>query len=128
MTDSVETARMVRQRRRIKKRWLTGAALAVLVGGLWLAREPIADRFVREQLDSLGVPATYDIEEIGFRTERISNVVIGDPKRPDLTAKMVEISLGYGWSGPYVSTITADGGRLYGRFADGRLSLGALGQ
>lgn len=126
MTDSVETARMVRQRRRIKKRWLTGAALAVLVGGLWLAREPIADRFVREQLDSLGVPATYDIEEIGFRTERISNVVIGDPKRPDLTAKVVEISLGYGWSGPYVSTITADGVRLYGRFADGRLSLGAL--
>lgn len=126
MTDTVETARIVRHRRRIKKRWLTGAALAVLVGGLWLAREPIADRFVREQLDSLGVPATYDIEEIGFRTERISNVVIGDPKRPDLIAKTVEVSLGYGWNGPYVSTITADGVRLYGRFVDGRLSLGAL--
>ena len=45
---------------------------------------------------------------------------------PRPTAKVVEISLGYGWSGPYVSTITADGVRLYGRFADGRLSLGAL--
>lgn len=126
MTDNVETARQVRRRRRVKKRWLTGGALAVLVGGLWLAREPIADKFVREQLESYGVPATYTIDKIGFRTERISNVVIGDPKRPDLTARTVEIALGYGWSGPYVSTITADGVRLYGRFQDGRLSLGAL--
>ena len=126
MSDDAQPVITARRRRRIKKRWLTGAALALLIGGLWLAREPIADRFVREQLDSLGVPATYQIEEIGFRTERISNVVIGDPKRPDLTARTVEIGLGYGWRGPYVSSITADGVRLYGRFVDGRLSLGAL--
>jgi hypothetical protein len=126
MTDSSEPAGLVRRRRRVKKRWLTGAALAVLVGGLWLAREPIADRFVREQLDSFDVPATYVIDDIGFRTERLSNVVIGDPKRPDLTARTVEVALGYGWNGPYVSSITADGIRLYGRFEDGRLSFGAL--
>lgn len=126
MTDIAEPDTPVKRRRRVKKRWLTGGALVVLVGGLWLVREPIADRFVREQLEALGVPASYTIEEIGFRTERLSNVVIGDPKRPDLTAKMVEVSLGYGWSGPYVSSITADGVRLYGRFVDGRLSLGAL--
>jgi translocation and assembly module TamB len=127
MTDAADTEPQPgRRRRRVKKRWLTAGSLVVLVGILWLAREPIADKFVREKLDELGVPATYTIDRIGFRTERISNVVIGDPKRPDLTARTVEISLGYGWGGPYVSSIAADGVRLYGRFADGRLSLGAL--
>ncbi|UNU42794.1 hypothetical protein EAO27_08845 [Sphingopyxis sp. YF1] len=127
MTDDIADSENVpKRRRRIKKRWLTSGALIVLVGALWLAREPIADRFVREQLDTLGVPASYQIEEIGLRTERLSNVVIGDPKRPDLTARSVEVALGYGWRGPYVSSITADGVRLYGRFMDGRLSLGAL--
>jgi len=126
MTDAADPEPAPRRRRRVKKRWLTAGSLVVLVGVLWLAREPLADKFVREKLDELGVPATYTIDQIGFRTERLSNVVIGDPKRPDLTARTVEISLGYGWGGPYVSSITADGVRLYGRFADGRLSLGAL--
>lgn len=126
MTDDIADSESVPSRRRIKKRWLTGGALVVLVGGLWFAREPIADRFVREQFDTLGVPASYQIDEIGFRTERLSNLVIGDPKRPDLTARRVEIALGYGWRGPYVASITADGVRLHGRFEDGRLSLGAL--
>lgn len=126
MTDAADTESPPTRRRRVKKRWLTAGSLVVLVGVLWLAREPIADKFVREKLDALGVPATYTIDRIGFRTERLSNVVIGDPKRPDLTARVVEISLGYGWGGPYVSSIAADGVRLYGRFEDGRLSLGAL--
>ncbi|ALH80465.1 YdbH domain-containing protein [Sphingopyxis macrogoltabida] len=109
-----------------KKRWLTAGAVAALIAGVWLAREPIADRFIREELDSRGIPASYQVDDIGFRTERLSNVVIGDPKRPDLIAKTVVVSLGYGWSGPYVSEIRADGVRLYGRFTEGRLSFGAL--
>ncbi|MGV1683186.1 intermembrane phospholipid transport protein YdbH family protein [Sphingopyxis sp. NJF-3] len=113
-------------KRLFKKRWLTAGAVAALALGLWLAREPIADRFIRDELDSRGIPARYTIDEIGFRTERLSNVVIGDPARPDLTAKRVEVSLGYGFSGPYVSEIRADGVRLYGRFVDGQLSLGSL--
>lgn len=109
-----------------KKRWLTAGAVIVLVAGVWLGREPIADRFIREELDSRGVPASYRIDHIGFRSEQLSNVVIGNPARPDLTAKKVEVLLGYGWSGPYVSEIRADGVRLYGRFAEGRLSFGTL--
>jgi hypothetical protein len=109
-----------------KKRWLTAGAVAALIAGVWLAREPIADKFIREQLDSRGIAASYQIDHIGFRSERLSNVVIGDPKRPDLIAKKVEVALGYGWSGPYVSEIRADGVRLYGRFTDGRLSFGSL--
>src|SRR3546814_10859951 len=53
-------------------------------------------------------------------------ILIGDPKRPDLTARIVEVSIGYGFTGPYVSEIRADGVRLYGRFVDGQLSLGTL--
>ncbi|MBL0915980.1 MAG: hypothetical protein IBJ13_10825, partial [Sphingopyxis sp.] len=109
-----------------KKRWLTTGAVVVLVGVAWLAREPIADRVLRDQFDSRGIPATYTIDSIGVRSERLSNVVIGDPKRPDLTAKHLHVSIGYGWSGPYVSGVRADGVRLYGRFVDGQLSLGSL--
>ncbi|MDO9367002.1 MAG: YdbH domain-containing protein [Sphingopyxis sp.] len=109
-----------------KKRWLTAGAVIVVVAGVWLAREPIADEFIRDQLESRGVPAQYQIDRIGFRSEQLSNIVIGDPKHPDLVAKKVEVLLGYGWSGPYVSGIRADGVRLYGRFIDGRLSFGAL--
>ena len=109
-----------------KKRWMTAGAVVALAAGLWLAREPIADRIIRDQLDSRGIPATYVVEDIGFGSEHLSNLVIGDPKRPDLTAKNVEVSIGYGWSGPYVSGLRADGVRLYGRFIDGQLSLGSL--
>src|SRR3546814_13557535 len=101
-------------------------AVIILVAGVWIAREPIADEFISDQLDSRGVPARYTIERIGFRSEILSNIVIGDPKRPDLTARRVEILLGYGWSGPYVSWINAEGVRLYGRYADVRLAFAWL--
>lgn len=109
-----------------KKRWLTAGAVIILVAGVWIAREPIADEFIRDQLESRDVPARYTIDRIGFRSEQLSDIVIGDPKRPDLTAKRVELLLGYGWRGPYVSGISAEGVRLYGRFVDGRLSFGSL--
>jgi len=109
-----------------KKRWLTTGAVVVLAAALWLAREPIADRVIRDQLAGRDIPASYTIDSIGFRSERLSNLVIGDPSRPDLTARTVEVTIGYGLSGPYVSGLTAEGVRLYGRFVDGRLSLGAL--
>ncbi|MDK2760500.1 MAG: YdbH domain-containing protein [Sphingopyxis sp.] len=105
---------------------MTAGAFILLAAGIWIAREPIANRFIDDQLGSRGVPAQYRIDAIGFRSERLSNVVIGDPSRPDLTADRVEVLLGYGWSGPYVSDIRANGVRLYGRFVDGRLSFGAL--
>jgi translocation and assembly module TamB len=109
-----------------KKRWMTAGAVIGVIAGVWIAREPIADRFITDQLGSRGVPAQYQIDAIGFRSERLSNVVIGDPANPDLTAKKVEVLLGYGRSGPYVTEIRAEGVRLYGRFIDDRLSFGAL--
>ncbi|SBV33078.1 conserved protein of unknown function [uncultured Sphingopyxis sp.] len=128
MTDADVGARPRWKYRKLlfKKRWLTAGAVILLVAGVWIAREPIADEFIQGQLDSRAVPARYTIERIGFRSEILSNIVIGDPKRPDLTARRVEVLLGYGWSGPYVSGIKAEGVRLYGRFIDGRLSFGSL--
>ena len=128
MTDAEEAPRRKWHHRTVlfKKRWMTAGAVIVVIAGIWIAREPIADRFITDQLGSRGVPAQYRIDAIGFRSERLSNVVIGDPTNPDLTAKKVEVLLGYGWSGPYVTEIRAEGVRLYGRFIDDRLSFGAL--
>ena len=128
MTDAEAAPRRKWHHRTLlfKKRWMTAGAVIVVIAGVWVAREPIADRFITDQLGSRGVPAQYQIDAIGFRSERLSNVVIGDPKNPDLTAKKVEVLLGYGWSGPYVTEIRAEGVRLYGRFIDDRLSFGAL--
>lgn len=128
MTDTADDAKPRFKYRTLlfKKRWLTAGAVIILVAGVWIAREPIADEFIRDQLASRDVPARYTIDRIGFRSEILSNIVIGDPKRPDLTAKHVEVLLGYGWRGPYVSGINAEGVRLYGRFVDGRLSFGSL--
>jgi hypothetical protein len=128
MTDAEAAPRRKWHHRTLlfKKRWMTAGAVILVIAGVWVAREPIADRFITDQLGSRGVPALYKIDSIGFRSERLSNVVIGDPKNPDLTAKKVEVLLGYGWSGPYVTEIRAEGVRLYGRFIDDRLSFGAL--
>ena len=128
MTEADDAPRRVWHPRKLlfKKRWLTAGAVAALAVGTWIAREPIADEFIRGQLENRGVPAQYRIDSIGFRSERLSNIVIGDPARPDLTARKVEVLLGYGFTGPYVSEIRAEGVRLYGRFVGGRLSFGAL--
>ncbi|WP_337180397.1 YdbH domain-containing protein [Sphingopyxis granuli] len=113
-------------RPRLRKRWIAGGALIAIAAGLWFARAPIADSFIRDQLDQRGVPARYTIERIGLRTQRLTDIVIGDPARPDLTARRVEVVLDWGFTGPYVARIDAEGVRLYGAFADGRLSFGAL--
>ena len=85
MTDATDGAapRFKYRKLLFKKRWLTAGAVIILVAGVWIAREPIADEFIRGELDGRDVPARYTIERIGFRSEILSNIVIGDPKRPD---------------------------------------------
>jgi len=75
-------------------RWLLmfGGLLLLVLGALWLAREEIADRIVQRQLKDMGLPATYEIEKVGPDTQILRNVVIGDPKHPDFTAELVEVS------------------------------------
>lgn len=114
------------------RRWRTrfglgGAALALVAGSAaWLDRERIAGDFVDDYLAENGVAANYDIIAIGPRTQVIENLVVGDPARPDLTARRMVVELGVGWAGPEVRRVTLEGARLFGSYRGGALSFGAL--
>lgn len=130
-TESDETEAALEQRPSVRGRkrraaLVTGVALAGLLIAVWAMRAPIADTIVADQLGKRGVRADYVIEGIGWRTQRLRDVVIGDPRRPDLTARRVEVDIGYNWSGPVVEAVRADGVRLYGEVRDGKLLLGEL--
>jgi translocation and assembly module TamB len=115
--------------RRFKMRSIFGAVFAlllVLLAIVWWQRFRIADDLVRDQLDTAGVRASYTIDAIGFRTQRLKNVVLGDPANPDLTAREVEVDVALGFGAPEIRAVRADGVRLRGRFADGKLSFGEL--
>lgn len=118
-------------RRRPVKR-LTALALLVLVLlallVAWTQRRPIASDFIDRELARRGVRATYEVKTIGFRTQRLENLVIGDPRNPDLTARRVEIRLSWvGLRRPKVTLITARGVRLNARLArNGKISFGEI--
>jgi hypothetical protein len=113
-------------------RWRTriaagSAALALAAGGVvWVDRERIAADFIDQYLTEQGVPATFDIIAIGPRVQVIENLVIGDPARPDLTARRMVVELGVGWDGPRVRRVTVEGVQAFGSYRDGTFSMGAL--
>jgi hypothetical protein len=114
-----------RRRRRTAALALSGLLLAGLGAG-WLARERLADRVIADQLAGLDLPATYEIESIGPSRQVLRNVVIGDPKRPDMTIERVEAVLTAGWNGPGIGRVVLVRPRLYGSLRGGRLSFGTL--
>jgi translocation and assembly module TamB len=121
---NVQPFRVARWKRRI-----FGAVVLLLAGLLvfaWGQRNSIADRFVQNAFAARGVTATYKIDTIGFRTQRIRDLVIGNPARPDLTAKLVEIDVALNFSGVNLRDMRADGVMLRGRYANGQLSFGEL--
>ena len=103
-----------------------GALLAVLLVFTWTQRNSIADRFVQNAFAERGIKASYKIDTIGFRTQRIRDLVIGDPAAPDLMAKLVEIDVALNFSGANLRDVRADGVMLRGRYVDGKLSFGEL--
>ena len=117
---------------RARRRRLRRAALATLGvigvagGGLWLARERIADSLIASQLAQTGLPATYEIETIGGRTQVLRNIVIGDPRKPDLTVERMEVRMVYGLGGVRIGGVTLIRPRLYGHHHADKLSFGAL--
>lgn len=114
--------------------WLTWqrmalALLALIILALlavWIERESIARRFADAELEARQVAARYELTQVGPRTQRIENVVIGDPRDPDLVARWAEIELVGGLSGVRIRAIRARGVRLKARLANGRLSFGAV--
>lgn len=114
----------VRARRRVML--AVALSLAVLLLLLWWQRLPIVEHFVQRELAARQVHASYSITQIAFRTQRIENLVIGDPARPDLTAQSVEVDIDYGALVPRVGAIRARGVRLYGRVDGDGLHLGEI--
>ena len=109
-------------------RWLgvgTGS-LALILVALWTQRAPIAENFIGREMNRRGVQASYDLKDIGLRTQRIENIVLGDPANPDLTARWVEVDLGFTGLSPHVAAVRAGGVRLRGSYRDGVLRLGEL--
>ncbi|WP_022682814.1 intermembrane phospholipid transport protein YdbH family protein [Sphingobium bisphenolivorans] len=109
-------------------RWLgvgTGSLALVLVA-LWTQRAPLAENFIGRELNRRGVQAQYDLTEIGLRTQRIENIVLGDPARPDLTARWVEVDIAFAGVTPHVAAVRAGGVRLRGSLHGGALKLGEL--
>lgn len=111
----------------VRHLFLASAAIAVLaVGAVWLERLSIARRFADAELRARAVDASYTITAIGPRTQRIENIVIGDPADPDFVARWMEVELGAGLGGVSLRALRARGVRMKARFSDGRLSLGTL--
>ena len=79
-----------------RPRWalvVTGLVLllALIVTVVWMSRLRIASDVIRRELDRRGVQASYRVTGIGLQKQRLEDVVIGDPRNPDLTARWVEV-------------------------------------
>lgn len=93
---------------------------------LWIERTSIARRFADAELRARQVNAQYRITAVGPRTQRIEDVVIGDPRNPDLVVKWAEIELTGGLRGVSIAAIRARGVRIRGRLVDNRVTFGAV--
>lgn len=115
--------------RRLGRRVAALGMLAVVGAGLagaWAWRKDIADDIIADQLHKLGLPATYRIVRIGPSEQVIRNLVIGDPKHPDLTIEELRVATRLTWGWPGIGRITVVRPRLFGALHQGKLSLGAL--
>jgi Dicarboxylate transport len=124
-----EASPMRRGRARWRWPWLAMFGLfAVVLAGLWLGRERLADDLISSELAKRDVAATYDIETIGPREQVLTNVVIGDPARPDFTAERIVVGLRARFGLPSVASVRVVKPRVHGVYREGKVSLGALDQ
>ena len=115
--------------RRFRFRLFGGIVLVLILLALivlWVSRTTLADNVIQSELDQMDVTASYDIEDIGLRTQIIRNLVIGDPERPDLTAELVEVGNSLSLGGVGINWVRARGVKLFGRLENGRLTFGEL--
>lgn len=119
-------ARFARLSRRRRISGLIALVVIVATAILWWQRRDIAQGYADDLLRQRNVPATYRIAELGPGGQRLENVVMGDPARPDLTADWIETTTRLTLSGPKVTAVRAGRVRMRGRVVDGRLSLGVV--
>ena len=105
---------------------LLGLALVSAVV-LWTQRKPIANNYLAKELAKRGVQATYHLDKVGLRTQQVSNLVLGDPAHPDLTAKFAQVQLQIAIDGSFrVYRVVARGVHLNGRLIGNRVSWGQI--
>ncbi|MEO6153629.1 MAG: YdbH domain-containing protein, partial [Croceibacterium sp.] len=127
--DAVMVAPPARSGLRRAGRWGVLALLAIVVAGLafiWFSRERIVGNYLGSQLAKRNIHATYKIEQIGTRTQILRDVVVGNPRHPDLTIARAIVRINPRFGIPTVSRITLVHPRLHGTFDNGTLSFGEL--
>ena len=101
--------------------------LLAAVAIVWIQRRPIATHYLKQEFERRGVTASYRLDRVGLRTQEVSNLVIGDPRRPDLVARFAHIETRLKWNGSFeVYRIVARGVRLRGRLVNNRVSWGQI--
>src|SRR6185503_19777392 len=101
--------------------------LVLLIAVVWIERRPIATHFLKNEFERRGVQAQYHLDKVGFRTQQVSDLVIGDPKHPDLVAKRAIIQMKLHLDGSFaVYRVVAHGVRLRGRLIHGKVSWGQI--
>jgi hypothetical protein len=100
--------------------------LALAFAAFWLQRETIADNAIGHYLRSRHIQATYKIERIGGARQVLTDIVVGDPKRPNLTIERAEVVVRYRLGFPGIARLVLTRPRLYGTYTGGKLSFGAL--
>ncbi|WP_162789131.1 MULTISPECIES: intermembrane phospholipid transport protein YdbH family protein [Sphingomonas] len=103
------------------------ALLVVAIAVVWTQRRPLASDILARELAKRGVQATYHLDRVGLRTQQVSNLVIGDPRRPDLTARIAQVQMRILLNGRVeIYRVVARGVRLNGRFVGNKVSWGQL--
>jgi translocation and assembly module TamB len=101
--------------------------LALIAAAIaWAMRKDIARNYADAEIKRRGIPARYQITEIGPSRQRLEKISLGDPANPDLTADWAEVITVTGFSGVSMKMVRAGGVRLKGKFADGRTTFGVL--
>ena len=102
-------------------------ALVVLIAVVWMERRPIATHYLKGEFERRGVTASYHLDRVGLRTQEVHDLVIGDPRRPDLIARHAIIQMRLKWNGNFeVYRVFARGVRLRGRYVNGKVSWGQI--
>jgi hypothetical protein len=100
---------------------------AIAIAIIWIQRRPIATHYLKREFEKRGVTASYHLDRVGFRTQEVHDLVIGDPRRPDLVAKHAIIQMRLKWDGSFeVYRVFARGVRLRGRLIHGKVSWGQI--